>query len=46
LGEQKFDCIVSDIEMPEMSGDEFVEAARKENQMEIDPDHHAEFPWG
>jgi signal transduction histidine kinase len=37
LGEQKFDCIVSDIEMPEMSGDEFVEAARKENQWKSIP---------
>lgn len=37
LAEQKFDCIVSDIEMPEMSGDEFVEAARKENQWKSIP---------
>jgi signal transduction histidine kinase len=37
LNTQKFDCIISDIEMPEMTGDEFVEAARKDNQWKSVP---------
>ena len=37
LAEQNFDCVVSDIEMPEMTGDEFVENARKENKWKSIP---------
>lgn len=37
LGEQNFECVVSDIEMPEMTGDEFVENARKENKWKSVP---------
>lgn len=37
LGERSFDCILSDIEMPVMTGDEFVENARKETKWKSIP---------
>lgn len=37
LEDRQYDCVISDIEMPEMTGDEFVENARKQTEWKSIP---------